>query len=159
MSSITDTDKFTTVSHSGVGSSSPPPKQRPKSCSPPRPGDNIKRINPFDNSFLTSFPALGGCASALPGETGNLSDPEHQKQLEELIVLTSPCAALSVETGHDGHGKNTARGNITKDPDDTKYLSLPLSFVSPFVVIRKFLMPTLATQCYTNQQIAVAKPH
>jgi hypothetical protein len=49
------------------------------------------------------------------------------------MVLTSPCAALIVGTGQDGHAKNTARGNITKDLDDAKYLSLPLSLVSPFV--------------------------
>jgi hypothetical protein len=79
MSSIMDLEKFTTVSCCGVGSSSPPPKQRPQSCSPPCPGDNIKTINPFDDSFLTSFPPLGGHAPALPGETGNLSDPEQQK--------------------------------------------------------------------------------
>jgi hypothetical protein len=119
MSSFTDADAFTTVSHHGVGSSSsPPPKQRPQSHSPPCPGDNIKRINPFDDSFLTSFPLLGGRAPALPGETRNLSNPEQQKQLEDLMVLTSPCAALSVGTRQDGHAKNTARGNITKDPDD-----------------------------------------
>ncbi len=49
------------------------------------------------------------------------------------MVSASPCAALIVGTGRDGHTKNTARGNITKDPDDAKYLSLPLSLVSPFV--------------------------
>jgi hypothetical protein len=47
--------------------------------------------------------------------------------------LDFPCAALSVGTGQDGHAKNTARGNITKDLDDAKYLSLPLSLVSLFV--------------------------
>jgi hypothetical protein len=35
--------------------------------------------------------------------------------------------------GQDGHAKNTARGDISKDLDDAKYLSLPLSLVSPFV--------------------------
>jgi hypothetical protein len=115
MSSITDADKFTTVSLCGVGSSSSPPKQRPQSYSPPHPGDDIKRINPFDDSFLTSFPPLDGCAPALPGETGNLSDPDQQKRLEELMVLASPCAALIVGTGQDGHTKNTPRGNVTKN--------------------------------------------
>jgi hypothetical protein len=79
MSSITDADKFTTVSRHGVGSSSSTPKQRPQSCSPPHSGDNIKWINPFDDRFLTSFPPLGGHAPAFPGETGNLSDPDQQK--------------------------------------------------------------------------------
>ncbi len=37
MSSITDADKFTTVSHRSVGSSSSHPKQRPQSCSPSPP--------------------------------------------------------------------------------------------------------------------------
>ncbi len=69
----------------------------------------------------------------MPGETGNLSDPEQQKRLEGLMVLTSPCATLIVGTGQDGHAKNTPRGNITNDLDDAKYLSLPLSLVSPFV--------------------------
>ncbi len=49
------------------------------------------------------------------------------------MVVASPCAALIVGTGQDGHAKNTARGNITKDLDDAKYLSLPLSLVSPFI--------------------------
>jgi hypothetical protein len=79
MSSIMDADKFTTVSHRSVGSSSSPPQvEAPKLLSPP-PCDDIKRISPFDGSFLTSFSPLGGRAPALPGETGNLSDPEQQK--------------------------------------------------------------------------------
>jgi hypothetical protein len=49
------------------------------------------------------------------------------------MVLASPCMALIVGTEQDGHAKNTPQGNITKDPDDAKYLSLPLSLVSPFV--------------------------
>ncbi len=49
------------------------------------------------------------------------------------MVSASPCAALIVGTGQDGHAKNTSQGNITKDPDDAKYCSLPLSLVSPFV--------------------------
>jgi hypothetical protein len=125
MSSITDADKFTT--------SSSPPKQRPQSISPPSPGESLKRINPFDDSFPTSFPPLGGCAPALPGDTGNLSDMDQQKQLKELMVLPSPCTALIVGTGQDGHAKNTQQENITKDPDDAKCLSLPSSLVSPFV--------------------------
>jgi hypothetical protein len=133
MSSITDAYKFATVICRGVGSSSPPPRQRPQSPSPLCPGGNIIRINSFDDSFLTSFPPLGGHAPALPGEMGNLSDPDQQKGLEELMVLASPCAAFIVGSGQDGHAKNTARGNITKDPDDAKYLSLPLSLVSPCV--------------------------
>jgi hypothetical protein len=133
MSSITDADQFTTVSCRGVGSSSSPPKQRPQSCSPPCPGDDIEMINPFDDSFLTSFPPLGGHAPALPGETGNLSDLEQQRQLEELMVLASPCAALILGTGQDGHAKNTARENITKDLDDAKYLSLPSSLLAPLI--------------------------
>ncbi len=107
MSSITNTDEFSTVSCCGVGSSSSPPKQRPQSFSPPHPGDDPKRIIPFDNSFVTSFPPLGGRAPALPGETGNLSDPDQQKRLEELMVLAPPCAAPIVGTGQDGHAKNT----------------------------------------------------
>jgi len=106
MSSITDADKFTTVSRCGAGSSSSLPKQRPQNCSPPHPGDDIKRINPFDDSFLTSFPPLGGHAPALPGEMGNLSDPDQQKGLEELMVLASPCTALIVGAGQDEHAKN-----------------------------------------------------
>jgi hypothetical protein len=132
MSSIMDADKLSTVSHCGIGLSSPPPKQRPQSCSPPCPGDDINRINPFDDSFLTSCPPRGR-APALLGEMENLSDPNQQKQLEELIVLASLCTALIMGTGQDGHAKNTARGNITKDPDDAKDLLLPLSLVSPFI--------------------------
>ncbi len=49
------------------------------------------------------------------------------------MVLASPCVAPIVGTGQDGHAKNTPQGNITKDLDDAKCLSLPLSFVSPFV--------------------------
>jgi hypothetical protein len=79
VSSITKAEKFTTVSRPGVGSSSSSPKQRPQSCSSPPPGDNIKRINPFDDRFLTSFPPLGGRPPALPGEIENLSDPDQQK--------------------------------------------------------------------------------
>ncbi len=133
MSSITDADKFTTVSRCSVGSSSYPPKQRPQSCSPPHPGDDIKWINPFNDRFLTSFPPLGGHAPALPGETGNLSDLDQQKRLEELMVLASPCATLIVGAGQDGHTKNTSQGNISKDLDDAKYPSLPSSLVCPFV--------------------------
>jgi hypothetical protein len=133
MSSITDADKFTTVSCWGVGSSSPPPKaEAPKLPPPPHPGDNFKRINSFDDRFPTSFPPLVGRQPALPGETGNLSDPDQQKRLEELMVLASSCAELIVGTGQDGHAKNTPQGNITQDPDDAKYPSLPLSLVSPF---------------------------
>jgi hypothetical protein len=66
MSSITDADEFTTVSCHGGGSSLSPSKQRPQSCSPPHPGNNIKWINPFNDKFLTSFPPLGGHAPALP---------------------------------------------------------------------------------------------
>jgi hypothetical protein len=79
MSSIMDADKFTAMSWHGVGSSSFPPKQRPQSCSPPRPGDDIKWINPFHDRFLISVPPLGGRTPALPGEMGNLSDPDQQK--------------------------------------------------------------------------------
>jgi hypothetical protein len=49
------------------------------------------------------------------------------------MVLAPPCTALIVGAGQDGHAKNTQRGNITKDPDDAKYPSLPLSLVSSFV--------------------------
>jgi hypothetical protein len=49
------------------------------------------------------------------------------------MVSTSPCVALIVGTGQDGHAKSTARGNITKNLDDAKYLSLPLSLISPFL--------------------------
>jgi hypothetical protein len=41
--------------------------------------------------------------------------------------------ALIVGAGQDGHAKNTSQGNLTKDPDEAKYPSLPLSLVSPFV--------------------------
>jgi hypothetical protein len=58
MSSITEADKFTTVSCCGVGSSSSPPKQRPQSCSPPPPGDIIKKDQPFKDRFPTSFPLV-----------------------------------------------------------------------------------------------------
>ena len=70
MSSIMDADKFTAMSWHGVGSSSFPPKQRPQSCSPPRPGDDNKWINPFDDRFLISIPPLSGRTPALPGEIG-----------------------------------------------------------------------------------------
>ncbi len=49
------------------------------------------------------------------------------------MVLASPCMALIVGAGQDGHAKNTPRGNITKDLDDAKYPSLTLSLISPFV--------------------------
>ncbi len=49
------------------------------------------------------------------------------------MVLASPCTALIVGAGQDGQTKNTPQGNITKDLDDAKYPSLPLSLVSLFV--------------------------
>jgi hypothetical protein len=75
MSSIMDTDGFTTVSCCGGGSSSSPPKQRPQSCSLPRPSGDIKQINPFNDKFLTS---AGGhvTGSALPVDMRKLSNPD-----------------------------------------------------------------------------------
>jgi hypothetical protein len=56
MSSITDLDGFTTVSHPGGSSTSSPPKLCPQSCSPTRQGnEGGSRRNPFDNKFLTTF--------------------------------------------------------------------------------------------------------
>jgi hypothetical protein len=49
------------------------------------------------------------------------------------MILASPCAALIVGVGRCGHAKNTPQENITNDPDDAKYPSLPLSLISPFV--------------------------
>ncbi len=49
------------------------------------------------------------------------------------MVLASPCMAFIVGAGQDGHAKNSPQGNITKDLDDAKYPSLPLSLVFPFV--------------------------
>jgi hypothetical protein len=161
MSSITDTDKFATVSSWGVGSSSPPPKQRPQSCSPLRPGDNIKQIDPFDDRFPTSFPPLGGRAPALLVDTGNLSDPDQQKLLEELMVLASPCKALIVWAGQDRHTKNTPQGNITQDPDDAKYPSLPSSLISPFVGDQEDLDTHIGNPALrkpTNKVFTLAKP-
>jgi hypothetical protein len=161
MSSITDTDEFTTVSRCGGGSPLPPPKQRPQSHSPPCPGNDIKWINPFDDKFLTSFPPLGGHA-ALPVDMGNPSNPDQQKQLEELIALTSLGGVLIVGVGQDGHAKNTPRGDITKNLNDAKYSSLPLSLVPPFVGDQGDLDANMATQCCANQQrklSAAAKPH
>jgi hypothetical protein len=49
------------------------------------------------------------------------------------MVLASPCMALIVGTGRDGHTKNTPQENMTEDPDDAKYLSPPLSLIPPFI--------------------------
>ncbi len=132
MSSIMDTDKFTTVTHHSGGSPLSPPKQRPQSRSPLHPGNNIKWINPFDDKFSTSFSPLVGRA-ALTVDMGNPINPDQQKQLEELMALASPGGLLIVGAGQDGHAKNTPRGVITKIPNDAKYSSLPLFLVPPFV--------------------------
>jgi hypothetical protein len=135
MSSIMDTDEFTTLSCRGGCSSLPPLKQRLQSHSPPHPGNNIKWINPFDDKLLTSFPPLGGCATApaLPVDTGNLSNPNQQKQLEDLMVLASLGDTLIAGAGQDRHAKNTPLGDITKNPNDAKYSSLPLFLIPPFI--------------------------
>jgi hypothetical protein len=79
MSSVTDPDGFTTVSRCGGASSSSPPKQRPQSHSPPRPGNKIKRVNLFDDKFLSSFPPSGGHAmdSAVTVEAANAGDQKN----------------------------------------------------------------------------------
>ncbi len=109
MSSITDTDEFTIVSCYGGGSSSSPPKQRPQSNFPPRQSNNIKRINPFNDKFLTSFPPVGGRATApaLLADIGNLSNLNQQKRLEDLVVLAPLGGSLIVGAGQDGLAKNT----------------------------------------------------
>jgi hypothetical protein len=55
MSSVTDSDGYTTVSHHG-GSNTSSPKLRPQSSSPLHSikGDGTRR-NPFDDRFLTTF--------------------------------------------------------------------------------------------------------
>ncbi len=56
MSSIMDSDGFTTVSHPGGSSTSSPPKLHPQSRSPTRQGnEGGSRRNPFDDKFLTTF--------------------------------------------------------------------------------------------------------
>jgi hypothetical protein len=56
MSSITDSDGYTTVSHRG-GSSTSPPKTRPQRRSPLCSSKNDgARKSPFNNKFLTTFP-------------------------------------------------------------------------------------------------------
>jgi hypothetical protein len=72
--------------------------------------------------------------------------------------LNSPCVTLSGGTRRDEHPKNTARGNIIKDLDDAKYLSLSLSLVSSFVGDQEVLDAHISNPVLRNQQIAVAKP-
>ncbi len=92
MRSITDPDGFTTVSWRGVSSTSPP-KQQPQSCSPPHPSDGIKRVNPFDNKFLTSYPPSVGLAMdpAVTVDTANrakiLNDQKHSSLPFSLVLL------------------------------------------------------------------------
>jgi hypothetical protein len=58
MSSITDSDGYTTVSHRG-GYSTSPPKIRPQRCSPLRSSENNgTRKNPFNAKFLMTFPTM-----------------------------------------------------------------------------------------------------
>ncbi len=89
MSSMTDPDGFTTVSHHGGASSSSPHKQRPQSRSPPCPGNEIKRVNLFNNKFLSSFPPSGGHAmdSAVTVEAANAGD---QKKYDKQGKRGSP---------------------------------------------------------------------
>ena len=89
MSSVTDPDGFTTVSCHGCMSSPSPPKQRPQSCSPPRQGNEIKRVNLFDDKFLSSFPPSGGHAmdSAVTVEAANTGD---QKKYDKQGKRRSP---------------------------------------------------------------------
>jgi hypothetical protein len=49
------------------------------------------------------------------------------------MVLALLGGSLSVGAGQDGHTKNTSQGDITKNPNDAKYSSLPLSLVPPLV--------------------------
>jgi hypothetical protein len=65
-----------------------------------------------------------------------------QASLDTTTLLSAASASLAlaplgksliVSTVWDGQAKNTSRGDITKDPNDDKYSSLPLSLVPSFI--------------------------
>jgi hypothetical protein len=91
MSSITDPNGFTTGSCHGGASFSSPPKQQPQSCSPPHPGNKIKRVNLFDDKFLTSFPPSSGHAMDPAVTIGAAINAVDAKNDEEPGKRRSPC--------------------------------------------------------------------
>ncbi len=160
MSSVTDPDGFTTVSCHGCMSSPSPPKQRPQSCSPPRQGNEIKRVNLFDDKFLSSFLPSSWYAmdTVMTIETKAAINAGIKKNHQEPRKRGSPCknfpptfmgklgdpndvrkvAFLSgtplAGTGCDGPScQNIPQGCMTRctTKDPNDFSSLPLSLAPP----------------------------
>ncbi len=63
----------------------------------------------------------------------SLDTAAHSSFTSASLALAPLGRSLTVGTGQEEHAKNTPQGDITKDLNDDKYSSLPLSFVPPFI--------------------------
>jgi hypothetical protein len=125
MSSVTDSDGYTTVSHRG-GPITSSPKLHPQSRSPLHSGNGDgTRGNPFDGTFLTTF---------LP----NSSDgPANRTALPEVV------AAILKEPTHGIAGMKTKSGVVSTGmvlfADGKKTYEEPALCVSAAIFSRHFL--------------------
>jgi hypothetical protein len=124
MSSITDPDGYITMSRRGVSSTSNP-KQRPQSRSPSHPSDGIKRVNPFDDKFLTSFPPSVGLAidPAVTLNTANRAKNSNNQKQSSLPFSLVPLSLIPPPVGDGSNLDAYIRNPSSRQPTKKSFRS------------------------------------
>jgi hypothetical protein len=159
MSSITDPDGFTTVSWRGVSSTSPP-KQRPQSRSPPRPSDGIKRVNPFDDKFLTSFPLSVGLAMdpAATVDTANRAKNSNNQKHSSLPFSPVLLSLIPPPVGDGSNPNAYIHDPASCQPTKKSFRGANASsLVTAAFSTSSFASPARISM-YTNKRTALASP-
>jgi hypothetical protein len=99
----------------------------PLSLIPPGIGDQGD-LNPY-----ISNPMRHLTKKAFRGDQAFLDTAALLSSTSALLASAPFGRSLIMGAGQDGHAKNTSQGDITNDPNDDKYSSLPLSLVPPFI--------------------------
>jgi hypothetical protein len=98
----------------------------PLSLIPPGIGDQGD-LNPYISNPTLHDP------TKIHGDQAFLDTATLLSSISASLALAPLGRSLIMGAGHDGHAKNTSRGDITNDPNDDKYSSLPLSLVPLFI--------------------------